>query len=836
MILILMFVLTTQLFSWDDNSQVSISFSDVFNKHKSAIGDAPNSSDYQSYQLFLNNADLYFKSNKEIQIKDFPVSQNENKTIIVKACRSIIDANTKFVIGNSKDNISGKAPSINSFNGIIEGEPGSKINLFYINGSIFCRIEEPNSNPFILCPTVNQSGTEHILISEKKFYSKGNFDFNCYSDILQQDFKDTHKNYKYKTLSDKMLEVEVAVETDSEFFTATGGTVEKAQAYTLALFSMVSAIYEEELNVIIYIPWLKTWTDNPRDPYDVKGNAYALPDKVGPYWQENYQDVKRDLFHVITSISYGGGGFGYFDALCGMNGNWGFSVSSVQAGHKYPTYAFTYDAYIIAHELGHNFNGQHTHSCFFGYPLDTCVAADAIAGGCLDSLQTDKPNPGSIMSYCGGTNNQFGLGYQVRMTFLPQNRQLMRQTAENASCLTEPTKPFVFIHKPQNTIIYKPGDTTRIIWTSARVNNIKLEFSDDSCVTWYPIASNISADERQFIWNLPDICSKSVFIRISDVWNPETSDTSMLPITIYKEDIDGLIAYYPFNSNSNDEQLCHFYDAQQVNNPELCKDFYNNENSAYNFNGSNYLFVPKFNYTFSDFTVSFWFNATDLSGVRQIIGSNWQEAWVFSIYYWGQYGVALYWDGNGAPFQMWGGWLETNKWYHGAFTFNGNSAKLYLNGIVVAESPNENHKINNFVEQPLYIGSRKDTDYFSGIIDNIMVYKRALSQEEIYKLYLGTVPVIEPDNELINTDDILVTTPNPFSSSIEIQYYLSQPGHVKLTLIDINGRVIADLIDKNVKGGWHSLVVNGSGLGNGVFFLNLETGGKQVVKKIHKID
>src|SRR3989339_1984548 len=83
-----------------------------------------------------------------------------------------------------------------------------------------------------------------------------------------------------------------------------------------------------EKNISIKLSWLKNWTDNPADPYNVKGNAYALPDTVRIYWKENYSDVQRDVFHVMTSISYGGGGVGYFDALCN-NKEYGVSVSSV---------------------------------------------------------------------------------------------------------------------------------------------------------------------------------------------------------------------------------------------------------------------------------------------------------------------------------------------------------------------------------------------------------------------------------------------------------------------------------------------------------------------------
>jgi hypothetical protein len=76
----------------------------------------------------------------------------------------------------------------------------------------------------------------------------------------------------------------------------------------------------------------------------------------------------------------------------------------------------------------------------------------------------------------------------------------------------------------------------------------------------------------------------------------------------------------------------------------------------------------------------------------------------------------------------------------------------------------------------------------------------------------------------------------PFDYMTEIQYFLSKNAHATLILYDINGRVVSNLIDKNVLGGWHSLIVNGSGLNSGTYILRLSSEGKSVMKKINKMD
>ncbi len=60
----------------------------------------------------------------------------------------------------------------------------------------------------------------------------------------------------------------------------------------------------------------------------------------------------------------------------------------------------------------------------------------------------------------------------------------------------------------------------------------------------------------------------------------------------------------------------------------------------------------------------------------------------------------------------------------------------------------------------------------------------------------------------------------------EFQYFVNKTEKITLNLMDINGRVVANLIDKYVSGGWNSIIVNGSGLASGVYILHLESNGK----------
>ena len=80
-------------------------------------------------------------------------------------------------------------------------------------------------------------------------------------------------------------------------------------------------------------------------------------------------------------------------------------------------------------------------------------------------------------------------------------------------------------------------------------------------------------------------------------------------------------------------------------------------------------------------------------------------------------------------------YITAGQWYKLAFTYNGNTCKIYVNGVLknsfvktVAFTPNPNS---------LFFGRNEDVNYpyyFNGAIDEIKIYKRALSAAEVAAL------------------------------------------------------------------------------------------------------
>jgi hypothetical protein len=338
------------------------------------------------------------------------------------------------------------------------------------------------------------------------------------------------------------LRVRIAVEADYEYFASAGQrSAERALAYTTALFMVVRDVYENEANISFEISWFKVWADSAADPYKVKGNAYALPDVVRPYWKEHYDTVQRDLAHIMTSVGYGGGGFGYLGALC--NREYGFAVSSPTGLAALPQFGFTYDAYIVGHEIGHNFDARHTHDCFWEPALDTCYTKDdvqlALGDACYSLPITPRRNAGSWLSYCANANyalsgNDFSQ-FKLDMTLLPQVAAFIRATADAAvstGCLPVMDEPLLYLRRPLGGIDVEGGSMLTIAWGHRNVAAVNVDVSSNFGSTWQAVEHGVAAGVGMVVWLVNNADVPAVFVRVSDVNDDRRFDVISVPLRV----------------------------------------------------------------------------------------------------------------------------------------------------------------------------------------------------------------------------------------------------------------------------------------------------------------
>lgn len=209
-----------------------------------------------------------------------------------------------------------------------------------------------------------------------------------------------------------------------------------------------------------------------------------------------------------------------------------------------------------------------------------------------------------------------------------------------------------------------------------------------------------------------------------------------------------LLLYYPFNGNANDESGHNHHGT--VNAVTLVADRFGNPNRAFLFNGfSSYVNAgtdtalnPR-----NALTISVWikynggFNYRHIFTKWDIVDGVNERTYAVGIHPTNRLRFTISRDGTDASAVS---VLDssvlsvTGNWIHVAATWNGGTMRLYKNGIEVgsgfingmARSPNTRTAVGGILgrngDPPLYM--------FNGAIDDIRLYNRALTQQEVQDL------------------------------------------------------------------------------------------------------
>ena len=103
-----------------------------------------------------------------------------------------------------------------------------------------------------------------------------------------------------------------------------------------------------------------------------------------------------------------------------------------------------------------------------------------------------------------------------------------------------------------------------------------------------------------------------------------------------------------------------------------------------------------------------------------------------------------------------------------------------------------------------------------------------------YENPLGS-PVIEVEESVNSVPDafqLKQNFPNPFNPSTTIEFTLPQAGNVKLTVYNLLGEEVAQLVNEFKEAGVHTINFNASGLNSGVYIYKLEANGLVQTRKM----
>ncbi len=384
------------------------------------------------------------------------------------------------------------------------------------------------------------------------------------------------------------------------------------------------------------------------------------------------------------------------------------------------------------------------------------------------STNTNSLSLGISLIQVSGTDTGGGTDTPPTVTFSPANGATGVAISENIIITFSEA-----VRNIDNTVLTDSNINSLITLklTNANGNNITFDATingDKTVITINPIS------------NLPN--SQAVYVAIGATLEDSADNTITANATFTTTMDPSLEAFYPFNGNANDESG-NSYHGQLGNNstsstltfPTLTTDRYGNADKAFSFDGNDWIALDKYvtPNSISEITVCAWVWTTDTTNKKFIISFDRSESYRLALKDGGNTYVG--WDttdSNGSTtthdLRTSGSYsyengqsytIEDGNWHHICGWFNKSSTvdkKIFIDGVMVASNSNTHSGRNlgtsdrtrhyGFIgwgsEASSFNGngSVHQNDFMIGKIDDVRIYSRSLSDEEISALYLSEKP------------------------------------------------------------------------------------------------
>ncbi len=224
--------------------------------------------------------------------------------------------------------------------------------------------------------------------------------------------------------------------------------------------------------------------------------------------------------------------------------------------------------------------------------------------------------------------------------------------------------------------------------------------------------------------------SESNSIYFAKIYNYEVTVIVIHPI------LEGLMSVYEFNENSGTI----INDLHGVNNGTSYNCVISDSGilgKCLDLNGStSYVELPDlFTVALAEVSLSIWFLPLQVTNTRQLINGNktgsnnydWQidvrNANKISVFY-----------NNAISMPSVDNSIIQNQWNHAVFTLSANGAKLYLNGNLLTSNALPGNIGANGSNIKIGV-SQLASEYFIGLIDQVAIWSKALSSDEVVYLY-----------------------------------------------------------------------------------------------------
>ncbi len=363
-----------------------------------------------------------------------------------------------------------------------------------------------------------------------------------------------------------------------------------------------------------------------------------------------------------------------------------------------------------------------------------------------------------------------------------------------------------------------------------------VDLDGDSLIyNWVAQYGTISGSGSTVMWAAPSTVGY-YYVRctVNDGQGGQATDS----VGIY---VGKLVAYYPFSGNGNDSSG--FNNHGTVSGAALVDDRFGNPNSAYYFDGiDDFIRVPNhpsLNFH-KEISVNFWMKVTQFFSNREaypISHGNWENRWKVSI---NETNERIRWTiktdtsaNNGIKDLDSQTQLVLDSLYMVTVLYDGSDFEIYINGALDASSNWGGFILPTTIDLTIGQHLPGNNNYnFKGVLDDIRIYNRSLTFQEIQDLYNETTAIETPSAIAPGEYKLYQNYPNPFNPVTNFRFRISNFGFVSLKVYDITGREVAILLNEKKPPGEYLVQWNAYEFASGVYYYRIITNKFDKTKKL----
>jgi len=299
-------------------------------------------------------------------------------------------------------------------------------------------------------------------------------------------------------------------------------------------------------------------------------------------------------------------------------------------------------------------------------------------------------------------------------------------------------------------VLFEKTGTTYILYVNTILDGSSVVSASANYTLNVGIRFGSIGGSEFFKGRLDDIAIYNRALTEAEIQNLYTGTTPAACLNLPANLQDGLVGYWPFCGNANDESGNGNDGA--VNGATLTEDRFGNAGSAYSFDGDDVITMVNSNVlsainNASELTVSFWATDEGGGGERSILSSYTIPTgglYLVNGYYGSsEFGVAI--SPTGSVFNTPVSSPET--FHHFVVSYNGSATatnerlNVFVDGVESAISyPYSVPSQLGAGASSLFFGARhsinlQPIDNWNGLLDDITIYNRAFSPDEVAQLY-----------------------------------------------------------------------------------------------------